>query len=203
MKIFAAIFVCECFLFSSLVYSQQYPFITYTTKDGLISNRVRKMYQDSSGRLFFLTYNGLSIYDAERFTNYSTEEGLGTELINDVMQMSKDSFWIATNGPVMNCLVNGKIKKLVTADGYCPVVNQLHRNKEGKLFAAADEGVFIYEHDRFKHLSFESKDGQNVGAYIVHIQAVNNELMLVQCDNTPTKSPTLFLYNYRLQKILS
>jgi hypothetical protein len=83
------------------------------------------------------------------------------------------------------------------------VVNQLHRNKEGKLFAAADEGVFIYEHDRFKHLSFENKDGQNVGVFIVHIQAVNNELMLVQCDESPNKSPTLYLYNYRLQKILS
>jgi ligand-binding sensor domain-containing protein len=74
MKMFAAIFVCGYFLFPALVFAQQYPLISYTTKDGLISNRVRKIYQDSSGRLFFLTYNGLSVYDAERFTNYSTED---------------------------------------------------------------------------------------------------------------------------------
>ena len=201
---FAAIFVCGYFLFPALVFAQQYPLISYTTKDGLISNRVRKIYQDSSGRLFFLTYNGLSVYDAERFTNYSTEDGLGTELINDVMQMGKDSFWIATNDHVMNCLVRGKIKKLVTADGYCPVVNQLHRNKQGKLFAATDEGIFMYEHDRFKHLSFNNKNGENVGSYILHIQALNDELMLVRCDiGGSNKTPTTFLYNYNLQKIIS
>jgi ligand-binding sensor domain-containing protein len=130
--------------------------------------------------------------------------GLGTELINDVMQMGKDSFWIATNDHVMNCLVRGKIKKLVTADGYCPVVNQLHRNKQGKLFAATDEGIFMYEHDRFKHLSFNNKNGENVGSYILHIQALNDELMLVRCDiGGSNKTPATFLYNYNLQKIIS
>lgn len=201
---FAAIFVCGYFLFPALVSSQQYPFITYTTKDGLISNRVRKIYQDSSGRLFFLTYNGLSIYDAKRFTNYSTEDGLATELVNDVVQMGKDSFWIATNDRVMNCLVNGKIKKLVTADGYCPVVNQLHRNKDGKLFAAADDGIFLYEHNRFKHLFFRNEKGEDVGMFVLHIQALNDQLMLARCEaGGPNSTSTVFLYDYKLQKIIS
>ena len=201
---FAAIFfVCGCFLFPSLVCSQQYPFITYTIKDGLISNRVRKMYQDSSGRLFFFTHGGLSIYDGARFTNYSTEDGLRNELINDVMQMDKDSFWIATNAPEINCLVRGKISKITTADGFCPVVNQLYRNKQGLLFAAADQGLFIFESNRFKHLQFIS-DGKDVGSFLHRIEAINDELMLVEVDaGRLNEHATLFLYNYKLQKIIS
>jgi ligand-binding sensor domain-containing protein len=204
MKMFAAIFfVCGCFLFPSLVCSQQYPFITYTIKDGLISNRVRKMYQDSSGRLFFLTHGGLSIYDGARFTNYSTEDGLRNELINDVMQMDKDSFWIATNAPEINCLVRGKISKIKTADGFCPVVNQLYRNKQGLLFAAADQGLFVFESNRFKHLQFIS-DGKDVGSFLHRIEAINDELMLVEVDaGRLNEHATLFLYNYKLQKIIS
>jgi len=203
MKIFAAIFVCGCFLSPTTASSQQYPFLTYTTKDGLISNRVRKMYQDSLGRLFFLTYGGLSIYDGERFTNYSTEDGLANELINDVMQMGKDSFWIATNTHAMNCLVHGKIKTIKTANDFYPVVNELYRNKDGKLFAAADEGLFTFESKRFKHLEF-TNEGKDVGSYVRRIKALNNELMLVQADaGVANKEPTLFLYNYKLQKIIS
>jgi len=200
---FAAIFVCGCFLFPTTASSQQYPFLTYTTKDGLISNRVRKMYQDSIGRLFFLTYGGLSIYDGERFTNYSTEDGLANELINDVMQMDKDSFWIATNTHAINCLVHGKIKRIKTTNDFYPVVNQLYRNKDGKLFAAADEGLFTFESNQFKHLEF-TNEGKDVGSYIRRIKALNNELMLVEADaGLVNKNPTLFLYNYKLQKIIS
>jgi len=161
------------------------------------------MYQDSSGRLFFLTFGGLSIYDGARFTNYTTENGLRNELINDVMQMDKDSFWIATNAPWMNSLVHGKIKTITTADGFCPVVNQLYRDRKGKLFAAADQGLFVFESNRFKHLEF-TNEGEDAGMYIRRIEAITNELMLVQVDpGHVNTAPTLFVYNYKLQKIIS
>ena len=118
--------------------------------------------------------------------------------------MGKDSFWIATNTRVMNCLVHGKIKKLATIDGYYPVVNQLYRSKDGKLFVAADEGLFIYDDNRFKHLSFINQKGNNAGFLLRHIQIVNDELMLVQSDaSAANKTPTLFLYDYILQKLIS
>ena len=200
----ATILICIYFFFSFSCYSQQYPFVSYTTKDGLTSNRVSGMFQDKAGRLFFLTYNGLSIYDGARFTNYTVEDGLGNELVNDVMQMSDDSFWVATNTAEINCLVKGKIKKLITADGYCPLVNQLYRNAEGKLFAAGDGGLFVFEKNRFVHLSFLDASGKNAGLYLSHIQAISSRLMLVQ--TFPAESnivQTLFLYDYVQQKIIA
>ena len=78
-------------------YSQEYPFIHYTPKDGLINSRLRNVYQDTKGRLFFMTANGLSMYDGARFTNYGPEHGLSNPVVNDMMEITSDSFLLATN----------------------------------------------------------------------------------------------------------
>src|SRR5437868_14755192 len=100
---FAYFFICiDCF-------AQQYPFVHYTPKDGLINSRVRKTYQDSKGRMYFLTFGGLSVYDGARFKNYTRKDGLSTDLINDILEITPDSFLIATNASPINALVRGNI----------------------------------------------------------------------------------------------
>ena len=74
--IFLACFFIIITIASANCFAQQYPFVHYSPKDGLVSNRVRSIYQDSKGLMYFLTMNGLSVYDGARFTNYTTEEGL-------------------------------------------------------------------------------------------------------------------------------
>src|SRR5689334_12857010 len=81
----------------STSWAQQYPFVFYTPKDGLVNSRVKKIYQDSKGRLYFMTFGGLSIFDGARFRNYTTQNGLSTELVNDVIEAGEDSFLVATN----------------------------------------------------------------------------------------------------------
>ena len=54
--------------------AQQYPFVHYTPKDGLVNSRVKKAYQDNKGRMYFLTAGGLSVYDGTRFRNYNTPQ---------------------------------------------------------------------------------------------------------------------------------
>ena len=74
--------------------AQQYSFVHYTPREGLVNNRCRFIYQDSKGKLYIATYGGLSIYDGSRFTNLTTENGLADNLINDVIEMGEDSVWI-------------------------------------------------------------------------------------------------------------
>src|ERR1700736_4291568 len=105
--------LCSC-----EIISQQFPFINYTPHDGLVNNRVRSMYQDSKGRLYFLTYGGLSVYDGARFINYGQAEGLTLPVVNDMLEITPDSFWVATNSPELHGLVHGKIKNLATSDGF-------------------------------------------------------------------------------------
>src|SRR5438046_4473151 len=81
--------------------AHQYPFLHYTPKDGLVNNRARFMFQDSRGRLYIATYGGLSVYDGSRFTNYTTDNGLITSLVNQVIEMGEDSLWIIPNGNML------------------------------------------------------------------------------------------------------
>src|SRR6476659_2642395 len=99
-----------CMLFCVNSFSQQVPFVHYTPKDGLVNSRVRKTFQDSKGRMYFLTFGGLSVYDGARFKNYTRQNGLISDMVNDIVEIGNDSFLVAVNTCGMNILANGVMK---------------------------------------------------------------------------------------------
>src|SRR5688572_4512559 len=116
-------FLLACFFSIAIAscFAQEYPIVHYTPKDGLVNSRVRSVKQDSKGRMLFITFGGLSIYDGTRFINYSQQDGLANELVNDVAEVGPDSFLVATNTHQLNTLVNGRIGLFQTVDGFCPI----------------------------------------------------------------------------------
>jgi len=141
--ILAYFFICvNCF-------SQQYPFVHYTPREGLVNNRARFIIQDSKGKLYIATYGGFSVYDGARFINYNTNNGLVIDLINDIAEMGEDSIWIMPNANSIHCLVKGRLKNLTTPDNFIPLVNQLVKSSNGYYYAIADEGLFRLENKRF------------------------------------------------------
>src|SRR5687767_15188222 len=99
------IYLFACLFYFLAASAQQYPFVHYTPKDGLVNSRVRKAYQDSKGRMYFITYGGLSVYDGARFSNYTTYNGLITDNVNDVLEVGEDSLLVAVNQSGLNVLV--------------------------------------------------------------------------------------------------
>lgn len=49
-------------------------FTLYTTENGLTSNLVLQIYEDTKGQLWFTTWQGLCIFDGEKFVNASIKE---------------------------------------------------------------------------------------------------------------------------------
>lgn len=137
VKIFLVIsaFLVLCVHLSN---AQQYPFVQYTPKDGLVNTRVASAKQDSRGRLYFLTFNGLSIYNRARFTNYTTTDGLGDNLVKDIWEAGEDSFLVATNTEKVNTLVKGKLGNLQTNDHRTPLINRFLPDDHGNLYALGD-----------------------------------------------------------------
>ena len=180
----------------------QYPFVNYTPKDGLISNMIKNIYQDSKGRLYFTSLHGLSVYDGSRFINYNSKNGLNYDLVNCIMEMGDDSVWVITNSTKINCLVKGKMKLLsIHDDGY--IINNLCKDAKGDIYAAAEEGVLVYnKKDRFIKLPFVDANGEDVSSYISFIFSVGDYL-LMQRDNSmlPTQNEMLYLYNKITKKI--
>lgn len=151
--ILACFFIFPIAIGSANCFAQQYPFVHYTPKDGLVNSRVRKAYQDSKGRMYFLTFGGLSVYDGARFKNYTTREGLASNLVNDVLEVGDDSLLVATNsGNYVNLLVNGVVKNL-NIDKNCPVVNEFYRHEDNKIYLASDNGLYLLKNKSFHKLN--------------------------------------------------
>jgi signal transduction histidine kinase/ligand-binding sensor domain-containing protein len=133
-------------------WAQEYPFVFYTPKDGLVNSRVWRMYQDSKGRLYFMTFGGLSIYDGARFRNFTAQSGLAADMVNDVVEAGEDSFLVATNTYRLNMLVRGNIKTFPSANQSSPIINHFLKSKDGNIYATADEGLFKITHHSIEPL---------------------------------------------------
>ncbi|HET8677831.1 MAG TPA: two-component regulator propeller domain-containing protein, partial [Blastocatellia bacterium] len=75
---------------------ERLPIKTYTTSDGLVSNRISRIVRDSRGYLWFCTENGLSRFDGYSFTNYTTHQGLPDNDIDDLLETRDGTYWVAT-----------------------------------------------------------------------------------------------------------
>jgi hypothetical protein len=88
----------------------QNPYIhQYTTHDGLPSNTVYYIYQDSKKFIWFATDAGVSRYDGTIFTNYRIKDGLSS---NEVIRIKEDSFgriWFFNYNGALNYFYQNKI----------------------------------------------------------------------------------------------
>jgi len=180
MRLLISFLMAMIILFEpSFLQAQQYPFVHYTPKDGLVSARARTMYQDSKGRLYISTFGGLSIFDGARFTNYTIENGLAANLINDVVEMGDDSIWILPNLNRIQCLVRGRLRDIVPADGFCPVINKVIKASDGSYYALADEGLFRLENNRFNQIKLKDETGKDLNKYLSTGNEVDNKILMI------------------------
>src|SRR5579871_440384 len=66
----------------------------FTTEDGLARNWVKRIRRDHSGRLWFCTVEGLSVFDGERFTNYTLADGLPNRYVSDFLDAGDAGYFI-------------------------------------------------------------------------------------------------------------
>lgn len=79
------------FIFISLLSNltaQVYYFKKYTTSDGLVQGTIRVISQDSFGRMWFGTAEGVSIYDGFSFYNYGIDDGLPVPVITSFLEVA-------------------------------------------------------------------------------------------------------------------
>ena len=70
-------------------FSQDFPLIHFTKKEGLPSNMVYQVYRDSKGFLWFATDKGVSRYNGTSFETFTTSDGLTD---NDVINLFEDHY---------------------------------------------------------------------------------------------------------------
>lgn len=128
--------------------AERLPIRSYTTAEGLPHNRVKRIVVDTHGFLWLCTTEGLARFDGHAFVAYGTAQGLPVPSTNDILELDGKGYWVATNGGGVAFLdPNGgaRTRFAVTRVGDEPAssrVNVLHRDRQGRLWAGTDGGLF-------------------------------------------------------------
>ncbi len=124
----------------------QNPYIRhYTTLDGLPTNTIYQIYQDSHKLIWFTSDAGVIKFDGSNFTSYRKKDGLSS---NDVVRIKEDSkgrIWIFGINASVNYFYNNKIYNEKNA----PFLNSLI----GKgfildFFTDSNQTIHFYNWDR-------------------------------------------------------
>ena len=195
--------ILACFFICINCFAQKYAFVHYSPREGLVNNKARGIFQDSKGKLYISTFGGLSIYDGTRFINYNTNNGLAVDLVNQVVEMGKDSLWIILNDNRIQCLVNGELKDFKSANGFVPLINQLIKCSNGHYYAVADEGLFRLEGNRFVSLPFSGLPGVEGAKTLVAAAEDDKKLYIFSNPNYKLIGSNLVVYDLIKNKVLA
>ncbi len=114
--------------------------VSYTMKDGLPSNQINVIVQDSRGFLWVGTNNGLSVYDGSGFANYSAVQGLANNWITDIKEShaERGTMWIGTIAGGVCRFSNGRFVAMTNAGS----VNVLHEDRQGNLWYVLNDTLY-------------------------------------------------------------
>jgi len=98
-------------IFESENFISQSNSIQFTLEDGLISNQIYTINQDSLGYIWIATHTGLSRYNGSEFYNFTTNNGLKKNETVALEKTDSKRIWMLNNGP-MGYIENGTLNYL-------------------------------------------------------------------------------------------
>lgn len=96
----------------------------YTVQDGLPSNVIYDVYQDSKGFIWFCTDQGISRFDGNEFRNYSIKDGLPDTEVFRIREDGEHRYWLICYNNRACYLLDDKIYSNVN-DALCRRIEQL------------------------------------------------------------------------------
>ena len=117
----------------------------YTADDGLARNWVGRIRRDHRGRLWFCTVEGLSLFDGEKFYNYTAADGLPNRNVNDILDAGDGSYWLATDAGLHRFRPRTTAPPVfdkVPLDGVNQAATVLLRARNGDLWCGTQGGLY-------------------------------------------------------------
>jgi ligand-binding sensor domain-containing protein/two-component sensor histidine kinase len=130
--------------------AQRLPITTYTTADGLLSDRIQRIVRDSRGYLWICQRRGLSRFDGQRFKSYGPEHGLPEAVVTDLFETSDGTYLLATGDGLYRFAPIGSERlfvRLAVDEKREPRFVALAEDSEGRLWAGTDAGLRRFELD--------------------------------------------------------
>lgn len=132
--------------------AQVYYFKNYTTSDGLVQGTIKTIYQDSKGRMWFGTAEGVSIYDGTEFYNYASNDGFTKSVITSFYEIIPGVMLVGTLGdgiavfsdpPFSKTILRTEsIDKKYFSGNY---ISQIIPDHHSNIWIVSDEGITIWK----------------------------------------------------------
>lgn len=154
MRLTKLLFILCLLLAVTYFLPAQNPFIIqYTSFDGLPSNNVYQVYQDSQKFIWFATDAGVARYDGSRFTYFSKQNGLNS---NDVVKIKEDlkgRIWFFNMDATLNFYQDGTIYNCMNAPFLDSLMTiELFRN----FFEDSDHTLYFYHNHQREIYTLDS-----------------------------------------------
>jgi ligand-binding sensor domain-containing protein len=130
--------------------AQILPLQHYTIKDGLPSNWITTVFQDSRGYLWIGGDGGMSVYDGVSFKNYDTDDGLPVGHVWSIQESRQEpgTMLIGTHGGGLSKLQDGKItSRTLGSSPASNVIAKIVEDREGVIWCGSVWGVYRVDGD--------------------------------------------------------
>jgi signal transduction histidine kinase/ligand-binding sensor domain-containing protein len=132
-------------LFAGTGFAQVLPFKNYTVRNGLLSNDIESIAQDSGGYMWFGTSDGISVFDGNSVKNYTTRDGLPHNFVTQILRDEKRPgvMWVVAGARLCG-FSDGIFKPVDLAQGS---VASIYQDRIGRIWCATPDGPVIIDGD--------------------------------------------------------
>ncbi|MFK5855280.1 MAG: two-component regulator propeller domain-containing protein [Bacteroidota bacterium] len=118
-------------------------FVTILKKDGLGSDKVVSLYEDTDGAIWFGCLDGgVTRFKNDTLTTFTTKHGLGDNTIWSIIQDKNGAMWFGTNGGGLTCFNGSSFCTLTINKGLSnDYVYSLIIDSENNLWAGTTRGL--------------------------------------------------------------
>ncbi len=185
------------FFLSFYVKAQQLPLETYTPEQGLVDARINKIFQDSKGRIYFLTREGFSIFDGQRFDNYGATDNRRTEIFTDITEYKDGTVKLFSFDGNMYTVVNNRVTIDSSQKNNLLELNKVFDIGNDEKLIITNYYIIKEKNNRFEKLRLNIT---NPG-YLNLENAIAFKQYLLFSVFVSSKLPKIYLYNFETQQV--
>lgn len=115
----------------------------YTAADGLPSENVTSIFQDSKGQLWFGSYGGLTKFENGKFINYSVKDGLVGNYVRTIYEDGDGTLWIGTYDQGLSRYRDGQFVNYNEQNGlFNNGVFAIREDRNGFFWISSNRGIY-------------------------------------------------------------
>ena len=161
--------------------------------DGLSSDSVGSLFEDSEGNLWLTTTGGVDCFRDIPVVSFSVHEGLGAgENVGSILATRDGTVWIGNHGQ-LNFVRGNVVSSIGPKQGLRgDHVTSLFEDHAGRLWVGLDNGLFVYEYGRFTPIL--RPDGGSVGIVLAMTEDIDRDVWASVIRNPPGRPTRLICF---------